>query len=73
MSGLRPDSILYEGESYVILSSSPYDGLFDPQQFGITPDSYTSSPRALGCIYSVTDATLILSSLEDAGQRFPPA
>jgi hypothetical protein len=64
MSGLRSDSILYEEESYVILGSSRYDGLFDPQQFGITLDSYTSSPRALGCAYSVTDGTLLLSSLE---------
>jgi hypothetical protein len=64
MSGLRSDSILYEGESYVILGSNPYDGLFDPQQFGITPDSYSSSPRALACAYSVTDGTLLLSSLE---------
>lgn len=65
MSGRRPDSILYEGETYAILRNSPYDGLFDPLQLGITPDSsYTSSPRAFACSYSVADGTLLLSSLE---------
>jgi hypothetical protein len=65
MSGRRPDMILYEGESYAILRNSHTNGLFDPQQFGITPDSrYTSSPRTFVCSYSVADGTLLLSSLE---------
>jgi hypothetical protein len=61
MSGFRFDSILYEGERYVILGGSPYDGLFDPQQFGITLDSYTSSPRALACAYCAADLSIFLT------------
>jgi hypothetical protein len=65
MSARTPDSIFYDGERYAILRVSPYDGLFNPQQFGITPKMlHTGARRGFVCCYTVMDETLLLSSLE---------
>jgi hypothetical protein len=60
-----PDSLLFRGEQYAILKKSPYDGLFDPHHFGITPDFlHTGAYHGFVCEYAVADDTLLLSSLE---------
>src|SRR5450432_2699559 len=65
MSARTPDSLFYEGERYAILRVAQHTGLFDPQQFGITPASlHTGAYRGFVCCYSVEDGTLLLSSLE---------
>ena len=65
MSARLPDSIFYEDGRYAILLVSPYDGLFDPKQFGITPKMlHTGAYRGFVCYYGVVDGTLLLSSLE---------
>lgn len=65
VSARTPDSIFYEDERYAILRVNPYDGLFDPKQFGITPEKlHTGAHRGFVCCYSVVDRTLVLSSLE---------
>lgn len=65
MSARTPDSLFYEGESYAILHVNPHEGLFDPKQFGITPEMlHTGAYRGFVCCYSVVDGTLLLSFLE---------
>ena len=38
MSAGTPDSLFYEGKSYAILRVNPYEGLFDPTEFGVKPE-----------------------------------
>jgi hypothetical protein len=65
MSARTPDSIFHEDGRHYILRVSQYDGLFDPKQFGITPEMlHTGAYRGFVCCYSVVDGTLLLSSLE---------
>jgi len=65
MSGRTPDSLLFRGEQYAILTKSPYEGLFDPHHFGITPDFlHTGAYHGFVCEYAVADDALLLSSLE---------
>jgi len=59
------DTLLYEGKDYAILRVTPYEGLFDPKQFGITPEMLlTGAYRGFVCYYSIVHETLRLSSLE---------
>src|SRR5438445_10221373 len=65
MSARTPDSLFCEGESYAILHVNPHEGLFDPKQFGITPEMlHTGAYRGFVCCCSVVDGTLLLSSVE---------
>jgi hypothetical protein len=65
MSARTLDRLLYEGETYGIISRCPYEGLFDPEQFGITTEMlHTGAYRGFECSYSVADETLLLSMLE---------
>jgi hypothetical protein len=65
MSGRTPDSLVFQDEKYSILLNSPYDRLFEPQEFGITRDFlHTGAPRGFVCAYHVAGETLLLSSLE---------
>jgi hypothetical protein len=65
MSARTPDSIFYEDERYAILRVNPYDGLFDPKQFEITPEKlHTGAYRGFVCCYSIVNGTLLLSSLQ---------
>jgi hypothetical protein len=65
VSERMPDTLLRGNESYAILQKTPYHGLFDPDQVGITPVMlHTGAPHGFVCQYSVARETLILCSLE---------